>query len=64
MEDKIILSGRKNGKSFARLLELDDNIRKGNFPILILRKPQEAVIISLEEYKRLKELDNEKRPKE
>ena len=52
--NKIEIGGRKNGKRMARLLEFDENIRKGNFPILILRKPQEAVVISLEEYNELK----------
>ena len=58
MENKIEIGGRDSGKRVKRLIELDDNIRQGNFPILVLVKPQEAVIISLEEYKRLKEFKN------
>ena len=54
MENKIEISGLRSGKRMAQLLEFDENIRKGNFPILVLVKPQEAVVISLEEYKSLK----------
>lgn len=51
-------------KTIQALDKVDMAIREKRFPILYVTKEQTAVIISVEEYKRLKELDNEKRPKE
>ena len=53
---------RRNGKTLEIWAMIDLQIREQKFPILYLCKPTPAVIISQEEYKRLKELDNEKRP--
>ena len=66
--NEIINAGsfRRIGKTMEALQKVDIAIRNGDkFPILYVTKEQTAVIISLEEYKRLKELErNEKRSKE
>lgn len=47
--------GRNPNKTFDKMLELDKTIRqKDKFPILYITNEQTAVIISVEEYKRLK----------
>ena len=51
-------------KTIQALDKVDLAIRQKRFPILYITKEQPAVIISVEEYKRLKEFYNEKRPKE
>lgn len=51
------ISGLRGGKRIGRLIEFDNNIREGNFPILCHYAKRDAVVISLEEYARLKKLD-------
>lgn len=58
MKKELEISGRKSGKRIAQLIEFDENIRQGNFPILVHIKPKDAVVISLEEYKKLMAIYN------
>ena len=55
---------RRNGKTIEIWSQIDCQIREQKFPILYLCKPAPAVIISQEEYKRLKEFYDEKWPKD
>ena len=50
---------RRNGKIIEIWSQIDCQIREQKFPILYLCKPAPAVIISQEEYKRLKELEKD-----
>jgi hypothetical protein len=54
-----VSGSRRTDKNFKLLLNLKDEIEKGNFPILWVGKKQNATIISYEEYLRLKRIEED-----